>query len=137
MGTRGTKQKVITEIQYAEGAPDPSPWLDDLAKKEYRRVVAIMSETTGALQQVDMATLETYAQSYADFARLTEEIRKEGEVLKANNTVYTQANPKCALRQAAMKQCLSASAKLGFNPVDRKRASSKTMGKKHNPLDEF
>jgi len=51
--------------------------------------------------------------------------------------VYTQANPKCALRQAAMKQCLSASAKLGFNPVDRKRASSKTMGKKHNPLDEF
>jgi len=133
MGSRGpiasTKAAGVT---YPAGKPEAPDWLADEARTEYERAAELMGR---ALTLADMATLAVYAESYADFAQLTREIRKEGVTVMLNNGVFA-SNPKCSQRDAAAKRMQSAAAKLGFSPVDRARVPKSSDGKA-NPFSEY
>lgn len=130
MGNRGPAAKLKKGgIAYATGTPKAPAWLDEIAATEYARAAKLMGD---ALTHADMSVLSTYAQAYADFVRLTAELRTEKEVVKLNNGVLA-ANPKCNLREAACKRMQSASSKLGFSPVDRARVPASSKAE----VDEF
>ena len=122
MGSRGPapKNKEKQSIKFRPGVPDAPAWLDDDAATEYRRAASELEAADGALQQMDAMTLATYAQAVADVARLTLEIRKEGEVVALNNGMMA-ANPKVGVRQIAQRQLLASVGQLGFSPAARAR----------------
>lgn len=133
MGTRGPiGNSGRQSIQYTAGRPKAPAWLSEDGRREYVRAARLMGDT---LTLADMATLAMYAEAYADFARLTIEIRKEGVTVVLTNGVVA-SNAKCAQRDAAAKRMQSAAAKLGFSPVDRARvpASSKVA---KDEFDQF
>jgi hypothetical protein len=63
--------------------PTPPAFLDAHACLEFRRVFAMSRSRGYALNPLDAATVGMYAQALSDIARLSEQIRREGEVLLA------------------------------------------------------
>lgn len=138
MGSRGPAAKGASSIKFAPGVPEAPEHLDDIARAEYTRVAEQMDQAgRDYLQQVDMAHLMTYAQSYADVCRLTKVVRTEGEsLLSAKGGMYP--NPNNNALQMAYNRMKVAAAALGFSPSDRNRIGNKTAGKaKADPLGEF
>ena len=120
MGLRGYAPKNKPRIEFGQGVPPPPPWLDESGRKEYRRCASELKKAGAALQKVDLHVLANYAQAAADSARLTEQIRQEGEIVTLPNGIRT-AHPLVAVRTAAQKHMLACAAKLGFSPADRSR----------------
>lgn len=89
------------------------------------------------LQQVDMAHLMTYAQSYSDVCRLTKIVRQQGEsLLSSKGGMYP--NPNNNALQMAYNRMKVAAGALGFSPSDRNRIGSKSVSKaKADPVGEF
>lgn len=137
MGSRGPapKSNSTDAIRLRPGVPPPPPWLDADAVAEYKRGAKELAEAN-ATQQMDAAALATYAQAYADVARLTVEIRKEGEIVRLPNGIGA-ANPKVALRAQAQRQLFQAIAQLGFSPVARTRVPRGGGAKAANPFASF
>lgn len=124
MGARGPLPEAKPTVNFRPGVPSAPSWLDPVAKREYKRVVRLLAERPGHLQQVDMAVLCTYAQGYSDVVRLTLDVRREGESLSgAKGGSYL--NPKCSALAQAHNRMREAQAKLGFSPGDRARTSAK------------
>lgn len=122
-------------MRIRQGVPPPPPWLDQAAAAEYKRVAKELGEAEVA-QQTDAATLATYAQAYADVARLTLEIREESEIIVLPNGIRS-ANPKIAVRAQAQRQLLQAVGQLGFSPVARTRVPRGGGAKAANPFASF
>lgn len=134
MGTRGPLTKASYKgITYETGRPDAPSWLAEDARIEYDRAAGLMGDT---LTLADMATLAVYAEAYADFGTLTQEIRREGVVTTLNNKMLA-SNPKCAQRDAAAKRMQAAAAKLGFSPVDRARVPATASREQSDPFSKF
>lgn len=133
MGTRGPIGSGGRQsIQYKAGRPKAPDWLSENGRREYTRAAKLMGDT---LTLADMATLAVYAEAYADFSQLTQEIRKEGVTTVLTNGVVA-SNPKCAQRDAAVKRMQAAAAKLGFSPVDRARVPASAKAVK-DEFDQF
>ncbi len=137
MGSRGPAPKAAaTDImRIRQGVPPPPPWLDDAAAAEYKRVAKELGAAEVA-QQTDAATLATYAQAYADVARLTVEIRAQGEVVTLPNGIQT-ANPRLKVLAQAQRQLAASSSQLGFSPVARTRVPKAGGSRAANPFAEF
>lgn len=137
MGARGRlpKHTASTVIQYRTGVPSPPDWLDTDAKKEYRRAAAEIAATGNTLQQVDFAVLCAYAQAYADMARLSKRIRKEGEVVGGASGPI--ANPLIRSRALALQTIRTTSQKLGFSPADRGRVQVTPSSATKDALNAF
>ena len=137
MGARGPVPTGAPAVNFSSGVPTPAKWLDDVARKEYRRLVNQFAAQPGLLQQVDLGILEVYAYNFAQQRALAEQIAAEGTTLKTANG-YLQPNPKCALLATAQKMMLAAMAKLGLSPADRARSAMKAApGRQPSALTGF
>lgn len=126
MGLRGPRPKPKGKtISFAMGLPPPPAYLDDAGKREYKKTKQQLESAGVELQQPDGTIVAIYAQAVADIARLTEEIRKEGEVVEGRQAGMVK-NPKLAVLEAARKTVIAAGAKLGFSPADRARVPAAT-----------
>ncbi len=121
MGTRGPIKKESTKQLGASGIPQPPDWLCKTAKVEYFRIAGILNEE-GVVEQVDMAILSSYAQAYADVARLTVAVREDGESVQSDKGNW-YLNPDVGVLNNANARQTKAAAMLGFSPVDRGRVS--------------
>ena len=120
MGSRGAPAKSSTgTIKFRAGVPPPPAWLDIAARTEYKRAVDELMSADASVQQPDMAVLATYAQAYSDIARITEDIREEGDVVTGPQG--TIANPRFRALSLAQRTLSQACQKLGFSPADRAR----------------
>lgn len=138
MGARGPIAKKASKaaIRFRPGVPPPPEWLDDAAAKEYQRAAEELEAAGGALQQMDCYTLATYAQACSDVARLTVDLRNEGETITTPQGVI--ANPLLRALTVAQRSLASATAKLGFSPADRARVPrAAATGKSDNAFAAF
>lgn len=120
MGSRGPAPKAKSgTIKFRPGVPPPPSWLDDDACVEYDRAAEELKQADASLQQPDMAMLASYAQAYADVARLTKKIRDEGEV--ARGPQGPVVNPRLRALAQAQRVLAQTCQKLGFSPADRAR----------------
>lgn len=148
MGSRGPVSQSKPTLAFAPGVPAAPAWLDPEARAEYDRVVELLAEIPGHLQQVDFSTVCTYAKAFSDVQRLTRDIHGDsadtaavpkGEVLVSDKG-NAYMNPQCGVLSMAYTRMKDSAARLGFSPSDRARVNAKgnlTKTGAANPLDKF
>lgn len=132
---RGRKPKP-TAIKELEGNPgkrklneyEPKPekkvprcpsWLEDEAKKEWRRTAKRL-ENLGILTQIDMAAFAGYCQAYARWREAEEFISKHGTIVKTPSG-YWQQVPQVSIAQSYLKIMNRFCEQFGLTPSARSR----------------
>jgi len=149
MAQRGRKPKP-TALKELEGNPggrplnqnEPKPdrkaprcpsWLEDEAKKEWKRVGKIL-ERMGLLTEMDMAAFAGYCQAYARWKEAEEFITQHGAMIRTPNG-YLQQVPQVSIAQTNLKIMLKFCEQFGLTPSARSRivAGEGSI----NPADEM
>ena len=135
MAQRGRKPKP-TALKVLEGNPggrplntgEPKPekkaprcpaWLEDEAKKEWRRM-AKQLEHLGILTEIDMAAFAGYCQAYARWKEAEEFITQHGTIVKTPSG-YWQQVPQVSIAQTNLKVMLKFCSEFGLTPSFRSR----------------
>lgn len=135
MAQRGRKPKPTT-VKMLEGNPgkrnvntsEPKPekkaprcpgWLEEEAKKEWKRI-AKQLEQLGILTEIDMAAFAGYCQAYARWKEAEEYISEHGAVMKAPSG-YCQQVPQVSIAQTYLKIMNRFCEQFGLTPSARSR----------------
>ncbi len=138
MAVRGRKPKP-TAIKELEGNPgkrplnknEPKPdkkaprcpaWLEDEAKKEWKRTGAML-EQLGLLTEMDMAAFAGYCQAYARWKEAEEFITQHGTMIRTPNG-YLQQVPQVSIAQTNLKIMLKFCEQFGLTPSARSRMTT-------------
>jgi P27 family predicted phage terminase small subunit len=105
------------------GAPTMPTWLPEAARKEFRRVAAVL-KTAGLLSPIDLGILVSYCLAVAEVIDCTERLVAEGLTIKTHGQVIP--HPLLKPRAAAEQRVRSLAMELGLTPVSRKRARVET-----------
>ena len=149
MAERGRKPKP-TAIKVLEGNPgkrtlnehEPKPekkaprcpsWLDQEAKKEWRRM-AKQLEDLGILTEVDMAAFAGYCQAYARWKEAEEFITKHGTIVKTPSG-YWQQVPQVSIAQTYLKIMTRFCEQFGLTPSARSRIVADKGNEAEDPLE--
>lgn len=140
MAQRGRKPKP-TSLKVLEGNPgkrplnpfEPKPnkkaprcptWLEDDAKKEWKRMSKVL-ESMGLLTDMDMTAFAGYCQAYARWKEAEEFLTKHGSIIKTPNG-YLQQVPQVSIAQTNLKIMLKFSEQFGLTPSARSRIQAGT-----------
>ncbi len=99
----------------------PPEWLGEEAKKEFIRVVNEAAQID-LLDNLDLSVLALYADAWANYIALHEQLQKEGNVIDVRGSQgnhMPKVNPALTAQEVYVKRILSASAKLGLATTDR------------------
>jgi len=135
MSQRGRKPKP-TALKELEGNPggralnahEPKPqkraprcptWLEDEAKKEWKRMGRLL-EQMGVLTEMDMAAFAGYCQAYSRWKEAEEFITKHGSMIRTPNG-YLQQVPQVSIAQTNLKIMLKFCEQFGLTPSSRSR----------------
>ena len=118
-GNPGKRQLNANEPKPAARAPSCPNWLEDDAKKEWRRLAKQM-EQLGILTEVDMAAFAGYCQAYARWKEAEEFISRHGAIVKTPSG-YWQQVPQVSIAQQYMKQMSKFCEQFGLTPASRSR----------------
>ena len=123
-GNPGKRQLNAGEPKPKVKAPPCPKWLEDDAKKEWRRLSKQM-EQMGILTEVDMAAFAGYCQAYARWKAAEEFITKHGAIVKTPSG-YWQQVPQVSIAQQYMKQMGKFCEQFGLTPASRSRIVADT-----------
>ena len=135
MAVRGRKPKP-TALKVLEGNPghrplnkkEPMPkgklprcpdWLEDDAKKEWKRLGKVLAEM-GMLTEIDRAAFAGYCQAYARWKGAEEFITQHGDMVRTPNG-YLQQVPQVSIAQTNLKIMLKFCEQFGLTPSARSR----------------
>jgi len=135
MAQRGRKPKP-TALKMLEGNPggrplneaEPKPqkkaprcpsWLEDEAKREWKRMAKVL-EQMGLLTEMDMAAFAGYCQAYARWKEAEEFLTQHGSMVRTPNG-YLQQVPQVSIAQTNMKIMLKFCEQFGLTPSARSR----------------
>ena len=138
MALRGRKPKP-TAIKQLEGNPgrrplnnnEPKPdkkaprcpaWLEEEAKKEWKRMSKIL-EQLGLLTEMDMAAFAGYCQAFARWKEAEEFISQHGTIIRTPNG-YLQQVPQVSIAQTNLKIMLKFCEQFGLTPSARSRIAA-------------
>jgi len=96
-------------------------WLDDIAKKEFKRLVEEFSGLD-ILKNPDVDMLALYCDAYSQYQLITDEINKEGLMIVHVNKAGESnriPHPLLTKKQALFQQMSAIASKFGFTPSDR------------------
>ena len=94
--------------------------LDDLAKKEWKRILKVMENENIEFNAKDLKVLEGYCTNYANWLIFEEKAKEAGYLIFSSNG-YPQQHPYCQLAKNAQTQYLSFMKELGLTPASRAR----------------
>lgn len=121
-GNPGKRPLNANEPKPKAKAPSCPKWLEDDAKKEWRRLAKQM-EQLGILTEVDMAAFAGYCQAYARWKAAEEFISKHGAIVKTPSG-YWQQVPQVSIAQQYLKQMSKFCEQFGLTPASRSRIVS-------------
>lgn len=101
-------------------------WINDTAKKEWRRVVKLIIEENKEIEDKDLKTLETYCVNYAKWQKCEALLDSEGFTFETPNG-YIQQRPEVAIANKAQERMLAAAKELGLTPASRSRMNKQKM----------
>ena len=142
MAVRGRKPKP-TALKVLEGNPghrplnkkEPLPkgrlprcpeWLEDDAKKEWKRLGKVLAEM-GMLTNLDMMAFAGYCQAYARWKGAEEFITRHGDMVRTPNG-YLQQVPQMSIAQTNLKIMLKFCEQFGLTPSARSRMVGEENG---------
>lgn len=118
-GNPGKRSLNSQEPKPAKKAPRCPSWLEDEAKKEWKRMARQM-EQLGVLTEIDMAAFAGYCQAYARWKEAEEYISENGTVMKAPSG-YCQQVPQVSIAQTYLKIMNRFCEQFGLTPSSRSR----------------
>ena len=118
-GNPGKRQLNMNEPKLIAKAPTCPKWLEDEAKKEWKRLAKKM-EQLGVLTEVDMAAFAGYCQAYARWKAAEEFISKHGAIVKTPSG-YWQQVPQVSIAQQYLKDMQKLAEQFGLTPASRSR----------------
>lgn len=98
--------------------PAPPSWLDESAVTEYHKTAKALDASNVDLRASDFDVVAAYAQAAADVARLTVEIRTEGELVDGYRGSKVK-NPKLTVLRQASDRMRAEGNRLGLSPKAR------------------
>lgn len=149
MATRGRKP-TPTAIKVLEGNPgkralnknEPKPekkaprcpaWLEDEAKKEWKRMSKTL-EQMGLLTDMDMVAFAGYCQAYARWKEAEDFLTQHGSIVRTPNG-YLQQVPQVTIAQTNLRTVLRFCEQFGLTPSARSRISGD--GAPSDPEDDM
>lgn len=133
-GNPGKRALNKAEPQYADLGLAPPEFLDEIAQKEWRRLIRLMAPV-GSIKASDAAVLSAYCSAFSDFVRLAEMGRGKGFIAKAPNGCPMVSPLFTALSKARTEMARLASA-LGLDPTSRTRVAVEKP-EETDELDDF
>lgn len=118
-GNPGKRNVNISEPKPEKKAPRCPAWLEEEAKKEWKRM-AKQLEQLGILTEIDMAAFAGYCQAYARWKEAEEYISEHGVVMKAPSG-YCQQVPQVSIAQTYLKIMNRFCEQFGLTPSARSR----------------
>jgi P27 family predicted phage terminase small subunit len=109
-------------------------WMNDQAKKEWRRVIKLIIEEEKELEEKDFKTLETYCVNYAKWLKCEEIMDQEGLTFETPNG-YIQQRPEVSIGNKAQERLLAAAKELGLTPAARARMNRNKIIEKEEEFD--
>lgn len=136
-GNPGKRALNDKESKPQKKAPACPKWLEDEAKKEWRRLAKQM-EQLGILTQVDMAAFAGYCQAYARWKEAEEFITQHGSIVKTPSG-YWQQVPQVSIAQTYLKIMNKFAEQFGLTPSSRSRiiASNDSSGGTVDEMEEL
>lgn len=108
-------------------------WLDDEAKKEWKRIIKELDED---LLTIDIKALEGYCQSYSKWKQCEEILQKEGYTFTTPNG-YVQQRPEIAISNKSISDMRAWAKELGFTPASRSRMNKNNSNNDSNDDNEM
>lgn len=118
-GNPGKRKLDMGEPRPEKKAPRCPAWLEDEAKKEWKRM-AKQLEQLGILTEIDMAAFAGYCQAYARWKEAEEYISENGTIMKAPSG-YSQQVPQVSIAQTYLKIMNRFCEQFGLTPSARSR----------------
>ena len=123
-GNPGKRELNTKEPKPQKKAPACPKWLDDEAKKEWRRLSKQM-EQMGILTEVDMTAFAGYCQAYARWKEAEEFISKHGAIVKTPSG-YWQQVPQVAIAHKYLAIMKNFCQEFGLTPSSRSRIAAES-----------
>lgn len=118
-GNPGKRNLNTNEPQPVKKAPRCPNWLEDEAKKEWKRMSKQL-EHLGILTEIDMAAFAGYCQAYARWKEAEEFITQHGTIVKTPSG-YWQQVPQVSIAQTYLKIMNRFCEQFGLTPSARSR----------------
>ena len=118
-GNPGGRPLNEAEPKPQKKAPRCPPWLEDEAKREWKRMAKVL-EQMGLLTEMDMAAFAGYCQAYARWKEAEEFLTQHGSMVRTPNG-YLQQVPQVSIAQTNMKIMLKFCEQFGLTPSARSR----------------
>lgn len=132
-GNPGKRPLNTGEPQPVKKAPRCPSWLEEEAKKEWKRMAKVL-EQMGLLTEMDMAAFAGYCQAYARWKEAEEFLTQHGSMVRTPNG-YLQQVPQVSIAQTNMKIMLKFCEQFGLTPSARSRIVGNENGA--DPEDEM
>ena len=129
-GNPGKRSLNTGEPKPEKKAPRCPAWLEDEAKKEWRRM-AKQLEHLGILTEIDMAAFAGYCQAYARWKEAEEFSTQHGTIVKTPSG-YWQQVPQVSIAQTYLKIMNKFCEQFGLTPSARSRISTDSGEDKQN-----
>lgn len=151
-GGKGGRPPKPTALKVLEGNPgkrplpknEPKPrpitpecpeWLDEIAKKEWQRVVPEL-ERMGMLTCVDGAALEGYCQMYSRWVQAEQFLQKHGTIYKLPSG-YIQQVPQVNIAQKSLLIVKGFCSEFGLTPSSRVKLNVPDKLVEHNEMEKY
>ena len=115
------------ENEKEKNKPKPCPkWLNDTAKKEWRRVAKILAEEGKDFTDKDLKALEAYCINYAKWQRCEQIIDEKGYSMEVGDNGYEQQRPEVSIANKAQTEMRAWAKELGLTPAARQRMKAES-----------
>ena len=134
-GNPGGRQLNQNEPKPNKKAPRCPSWLEEEAKKEWKRMGKIL-ERMGLRTEMDMAAFAGYCQAYARWREAEEFLSQHGTIFKTPSG-YVQQVPQVSIAMQNLKIMQSFCAEFGLTPASRARlyANSGDSAASDDPME--
>lgn len=95
-------------------------YLDDVAKKEWKRILKLLERENIDFNEKDFKVLEGYCTNYSNWIKFEKLANEAGYLIYSPNG-YPQQHPYCQLAKNAQTQYLNFMKELGLTPASRAR----------------
>ncbi len=121
-GNPGRRKLNESEPKPGKKAPRCPAWLEEEAKREWKRTGKIL-EYMGLLTEMDMTAFAGYCQAYARWKEAEEFITQHGTMIRTPNG-YLQQVPQVSIAQTNLKIMLKFCEQFGLTPSARSRIAA-------------
>lgn len=109
-------------------------WLDDLAAKEWERIVPLL-KANAPVSELDVGLIATHCTLYSTVIKCTEEINKNGVIVDTKRG--PQQSPYFMARDKAIKEMKSIDSQMGLSPQSRVRLEIHKAVNSEESQDKF